>query len=384
VRRVEDPRLVQGLGRYSDDVTLPRQAYAVVVRSPHAHARIRGIDPAAARRAPGVLAVLTGADSPTLATCRPTPRAARDSAPRSRPAARADPQARPPSGPGARGGASPEAAADAAELVAVGYAPLPAVTGAARATTAGAPAVWDEAPDNVAFVWEAGSRDAVARGFAGAAHVTRLDFVVTRVAALPLEPRGAVGEFDRRSGRYTLHTGIQGRTASALCWPSGIPRAAEQVEWWRATWRKLRDAERHLSGARAGAVGGEAPGAAGEVDLRPARGLPQRRARPRQRLTAELALDDASGRFLGLRVAQPVDRRVSPPRSAGPATNNGSASPGVTTPAITSETPGVSEHHADGPYRGAGRPGRPTRSSGSSTWRRASSGSTRSSCAVAT
>src|SRR6185436_4467582 len=62
VSRLEDPRLVQGLGRYSDDVNLPRQVYAVVVRSPHAHARIRRIDPAAALRAPGVLAVLTGAD----------------------------------------------------------------------------------------------------------------------------------------------------------------------------------------------------------------------------------------------------------------------------------------------------------------------------------
>jgi len=62
----------------------------------------------------------------------------------------------------------------------------------------------------VAFVWEAGSREAVARAFTGAAHVTRLDFVVTRVAAAPMEPRAAVGEFDRRGGRYTLHTGIQG------------------------------------------------------------------------------------------------------------------------------------------------------------------------------
>src|SRR5512144_1644172 len=61
-RRIEDPRLVQGLGRYSDDVTLPREAHAVVLRSPHAHARIRGIDAAAALRAPGVVAVLTGAD----------------------------------------------------------------------------------------------------------------------------------------------------------------------------------------------------------------------------------------------------------------------------------------------------------------------------------
>jgi carbon-monoxide dehydrogenase large subunit len=215
VRRVEDRRLLQGLGRYSDDVNLPRQAYAVVVRSPHAHARIRGIRIVDAQKSPGLLAVLTGADLaadglgnlPTDSTRKgrdgspafPTPRPALA---RERVRHVGDPVA-------LVVAETPEAAADAALLVVLDYEPRPAVTGAARATTAGAPAVWEEAPDNVAFVWEAGSRDAVARGFAGAAHVTRLDFVVTRVAALPLEPRGAVGEFDRRSGRYTLHTGIQ-------------------------------------------------------------------------------------------------------------------------------------------------------------------------------
>src|SRR6266851_6893299 len=215
VSRLEDPRLVQGLGRYSDDVNVLRQAYAVVVRSPHAHARIRGIDPVAALRAPGVLAVLTGADLaadglgnlPTDATRKrrdgspafPTPRPALA---RERVRHVGDPVA-------LVLAETPEEAADAAALVVVDYEPRPAVTGAARATAAGAPAVWDEALDNVAFVWEAGSRDAVARAFAGATHVTRLEFAVTRVAALPLEPRGAVGEFDRRSGRYTLHTGIQ-------------------------------------------------------------------------------------------------------------------------------------------------------------------------------
>lgn len=228
VRRIEDPRLVQGLGRYSDDVNLARQAHAAVVRSPHGHARILGIDPAAALRAPGVLAVLTGADLaadgvghlPTDATRKrrdgspafPTPRPALA---RERVRHVGDPVA-------LVVATSPEAAADASERVTVEYAPLPAVTGAARATGAGAAAVWDEAPDNVAFVWEAGSRDAVARAFAAAAHVTRLDFVVTRVAAAPLEPRAAVGEFDRRSGRYTLHTGIQG--------PHGLrAQLAEQI-----------------------------------------------------------------------------------------------------------------------------------------------------------
>src|SRR5262245_4332432 len=161
VSRVEDPRLVQGLGRYSDDVNLPRQAYAVVVRSPHAHARIARIDAAAALRSPGVLAVLTGAglaadgvgNLPTDAT-----RKRRDGSPAftpPRPALARD-RVRHVGDPVALVVAtSPEAAADAADLAAVEYVPLPAVTGAERATRAGAPAVWDEAADNVAFVWEA-------------------------------------------------------------------------------------------------------------------------------------------------------------------------------------------------------------------------------------
>src|SRR5262245_20768280 len=216
VSRVEDPRLLQGLGRYSDDVNLPRQAYAVLVRSPHAHAMIRAIDARAAEASPGVLAVLTGADAasdglrnlpsdssrkrPGGVPAFPTPRPvlARD-----RVRHVGDPVALVVAD-------SRERATDAAHLVAVDYEPLPAVTGAVEARRPGARAVWDEAPDNVAFVWEAGSRDAVDRDCATASHVTRLDFVVTRVAAAPLEPRAAAAEYDRRHGRYTLHTGIQG------------------------------------------------------------------------------------------------------------------------------------------------------------------------------
>src|SRR5206468_1878972 len=102
-----------------------------------------------------------------------------------------------------------ERAVDAAELVAVDYEALPAVAATADAVRPGAPTVWAQVPDNVAFVWEAGNKDGAARGLAAAAHVVRLDFVVSRVAAAPMEPRGAVGEWDRRTGRYTLHTGIQ-------------------------------------------------------------------------------------------------------------------------------------------------------------------------------
>ena len=165
VSRLEDPRLVQGLGRYSDDVNLPRQAYAVVVRSPHAHARIRRIDPAAALRAPGVLAVLTGADLaadglgdlPTDASRKrrdgspafPTPRPALI---RERVRHVGDPIA-------LVVATTPEAAADAAELVAVDYEPLPAVTGAARATRGGAARSGTRRPTT----WPSSGRPARAR-----------------------------------------------------------------------------------------------------------------------------------------------------------------------------------------------------------------------------
>src|SRR6266850_1972072 len=216
VRRIEDARLLRGLGRYSEDVDLPRQAYAVLVRSPHAHARIAGIDARAALSSPGVLAVLTGADLAAdsvgnLPTDRTRKR--RDGAPafatprpllaRERVRHVGDPVVLVVAD-------TREHAVDAAERVAVEYTPLPAVAATADARKPGAPAVWDEAPDNVAFVWSAGPSDAVTRAFERAPHVTRLDFVVSRVAVAPMEPRAAVGEFDRRTERYTLHTGIQG------------------------------------------------------------------------------------------------------------------------------------------------------------------------------
>ena len=255
---------------------------------------------------------------------------------------------------------SPEAATDAAELVAVDYAPLPAVIGADRATRPGAPAVWDEAPDNVAFVWEAGSRDTVARAFAQAAHVVHLDFVVTRVAAAPLEPRAAVGEFDRRSGRYTLYTGIQG--------PHGLrAQLAEQV------FRVPHGQVRVVTGEVGGSFGMRS-GMYPELVLvlwaarrlgRPVKWTSSRREgfasdEPgRDNVSAaELALD-ARGRFLALRVALKIDvGAYLTPRSAGPATNNVGGLAGVyTTPAIHVESTGVYTNTTPtGPYRGAGRP----------------------------
>jgi aerobic carbon-monoxide dehydrogenase large subunit len=366
VSRVEDPRLVQGLGRYSDDVNLPRQAYAVVVRSPHANARIAGIDAAAALKARGVLAVLTGADLAAdgignLPT--DTSRKRRDGSPAftpPRPALIRD-RARHVGDPVALVvAASPEAAADAADLVVVDYAPLPAVTGAERATRPGAPAVWDEAPDNVAFVWEAGSRDTVARAFAQAAHVTHLDFVVTRVAAAPLEPRAAVGDFDRRSGRYTLYTGIQG--------PHGLrAQLAEQI--FRVPHGQVRVVTDEVGGSF-GMRSGMYPELVLVLWAAKRLGHPVKWTSTRREgfvsdepgrdnvSAAELALD-ARGRFLALRVALKVDiGAYLTPRSAGPATNNvGGLAGTYTTPAIHIESTGVYTNTTPtGPYRGAGRP----------------------------
>jgi carbon-monoxide dehydrogenase large subunit len=366
VRRLEDPHLVQGLGRYSDDVTLPRQAYAVVVRSTHAHARIRGIDVSAAVKAPGVLAVLTGADLaadglgdlPTDAS-----RKRRDGSPAfttPRPALIRE-RVRHVGDPLALVVAeTPEQAADGAAHVVVAYESLPAVAGAAAATLAGAPVVWDEAPDNIAFVWEAGSRDAVARAFAQAAHVTRLEFVVTRVAAAPLEPRAAVGEFDRRSGRHTLHTGIQA--------PHGLRTLlAERI------FRVPQSSVRVVTGDVGGSFGMRS-GIYPELVLvlwaakrlgRPVKWTSDRREgfvsdeHGRDNVSsAELALD-AGGKFLALRVALMVDiGAYLTPRSAGPATNNVGGVAGVyTTPAIHLTSTGVYTNTTPtGPYRGAGRP----------------------------
>jgi len=366
VRRLEDPHLIQGLGRYSDDVSLPHQAYAVVVRSTHAHARIRGIDASAALKAPGVLAVLTGDDFaadglgnlPTDGSRKrgdgaPAFKTPRPALIRERARHVGDPLA-------LVVAETPAQAADGAAHVVVEYEPLPAVAGAAAATRPGAPAVWDEAPDNIAFVWEAGSRDAVARAFEQAAHVTRLDFVVTRVAAAPLEPRGAVGEFDRRRGRYTLYTGIQA--------PHGLRTLlAEQIL------RVPQSSVRVVTGDVGGSFGMRS-GIYPELVLvlwaakrlgRPVKWTSDRREgfvsdeHGRDNVTsAELALD-ADGKFLGMRVALMVDiGAYLTPRSAGPATNNVGGVAGVyTTPAIHLASTGVFTNTTiTGPYRGAGRP----------------------------
>lgn len=216
VLRLEDQALLTGAGCFIDDLALPGAAHAVFVRSPHPHARVMSIDVSAARTAPGVLGVYTAADLRTAgigAMQVTAPQKNRDgSTPRfaGRPVL-CDEHVQ------CAGDAvvmvvakSLAAARDAAERVHVDYEALAHVCDPQAALQPGAPAVRADAPGNLALDWEGGDRAASDAAFARAAHVTRIELRVNRVSAAPLETRGAAGEFDPKSGRYTLHAPTQG------------------------------------------------------------------------------------------------------------------------------------------------------------------------------
>lgn len=213
VRRVEDQRLVVGKGRYTDDISLPGQAYGYVLRSPHAHARIVSIDTAAALAAPGVLGVFTANDFGAIEAGVPCfiPLQNKDGS------SRADPphpilckdkvnyvgdnvafvvaetllQAK-----------------DAAELVEVDYEELPAVAGTTQATEPGRPQIHPDAPSNIAFDWHYGDAATVDAAFAAAAHTTTIELINNRIVCNAMEPRAAVAEF--ADGKLTVHTCTQG------------------------------------------------------------------------------------------------------------------------------------------------------------------------------
>jgi aerobic carbon-monoxide dehydrogenase large subunit len=224
VRRREDLRLLTGGGRYSDDINVLGQAYAVMVRSPHAHARIRSIDVAAARAAPDVLEVLTGHDM--LADgLKPIPHAVRTGHPVDIQLDNSDgsPPFIPPHYPMAEDevrhvgdivamvvATSRAAAKDAAELVMVDYTELPVVIHSRQAMAADAPRAWSDAASNVCLDATVGDAKAAEAAFAAAAHVVRFSTSVQRIAGVTMEPCAAIGEYDTSTGRYTLHAGAGG------------------------------------------------------------------------------------------------------------------------------------------------------------------------------
>jgi carbon-monoxide dehydrogenase large subunit len=243
IRRKEDFRLLTGRGSFADDVRLPNMAHAVIVRSPHAHARIASVDKAAALASPGVLAVLTGRDYvadglapiPHNAGLMGSPDVAvrvRDFAPITTIDYPMPPDT-------SRFVGEPVAmvvaetidqAKDAAEQLDITYGRLSAVVRAADAVKPSAPRLWENATDNLCVDIEVGDEAATAAAFQRAAHVVRLDTWVQRVTGVPMEPRTTTAEYDAATSHYTLYAG-SGRGVAKLrldlAQVLGVP--AEQV-----------------------------------------------------------------------------------------------------------------------------------------------------------
>jgi len=215
IKRKEDRRFLLGKGNYTDDITLPNQAYAVFVRSMYAHAKITAIDTAAAKAAPGVIGVLTGEDVAAdglgglpcgwLVKNKDGSNMVEPPHP-----ALAHGKVRHVGDPVVMVIATSRAAAHAAAgLVDVSYDALPAVGLLADAVKPGAPVVWDEAAGNICYDWHIGDPATTDAGFAKAAHVVELDLTNSRVAPNAMEPRAANGHYDAANDHYTLYTTSQ-------------------------------------------------------------------------------------------------------------------------------------------------------------------------------
>jgi carbon-monoxide dehydrogenase large subunit len=215
VRRKEDFRFLTGRGTYTDDINRPNQTYALFLRSPHAHARIKSIDLTAAKKSPGVVAILTGADIAadkvgslicgwTVKDKQGNPHKAPAHPPLAKDTVRyvgdqvavviADTIAQ---------------ARDAAELIKVDYQVLPAVVDPARTLDPGAPQLHAEAPRNLCYDWELGDKAATEAAFRHAHHVTKIDLVNNRLIPNAMEPRAAIGEYDLGRESYTCYSTSQ-------------------------------------------------------------------------------------------------------------------------------------------------------------------------------
>src|SRR6478752_136690 len=213
VLRKEDARFLTGTGQYTDDVSMPRQAYAHFLRSPHAHAAIRAIDVKKAKAAPGVVAIFTGAD---LTGVNGLPCGWLITGTDGKP------MNEPPHPVLAQGkvryvgdavalviAESIDQAKDAAEQIVVDYDVLPAVVNVVDALASGAPQIHEQAPGNRCYTWALGDKAAVDAAFAKAAHVTKLDIVNNRLVPNAIEPRAALASYSRADDGYTLYVSNQ-------------------------------------------------------------------------------------------------------------------------------------------------------------------------------
>jgi len=235
VRRIEDPVLVAGLGRFTDDVTLPGQAHLVFLRSPQAHARIVSVDTADALAVSGVIAVITGADL-LRAGVKPMPAVVPFARPDGTPFATADRFVIAHDRVRHVGEAvaavvaeTREAAALGADAVLVEYDELPPVVDPLQAMAPGAPALCDQAPDNVACEARHGDAVATAEAFAKATHVVSVQVVNQRLAPTPLEPRVVLAEADAATGRLVVRLSSQMPTSvlGGIC--DAIPGLAKEL-----------------------------------------------------------------------------------------------------------------------------------------------------------
>jgi aerobic carbon-monoxide dehydrogenase large subunit len=307
-KRVEDDRFVTGNGTYLDDCKFTGVAHAVVVRSPHPHAEIRGMRLDAARRIPGVLAILTSelAERDGLTPLRPTAEANVKTG---------EPFAFAPQPLLARGkvryvgepvavviAETHNQALDAAEVIEVAYAPLAAVSTPMAARAPGAVQISSEVPGNVCFDWHTGDTQAVDAAMDAAAHVVTIELDNHRIITNPMEPRGVVGTFDPASGRYTLHVssqnvhGIRDHVARSLGVPPSAVRLVAPDVGGNFGAKNFVYAEYVLMAWAAKIVGRPVKWIASRSEVF----LTDHQARDQQAV-ATLALD-RTGRFLALRV----------------------------------------------------------------------------------
>jgi len=366
IKRVEDQRFLTGNGNYTDDINRPGQSHAWILRSPHAHATINGIDTSKAEKADGVIAILTGADMAADGV---------GGLPCGWQIHNKDgsPMAEPTHPPLAVGkvrhvgdqvaiviAETRDAARDAAELIEVDYGMLPAVVSMDAALDGGT-LVHDDVPNNRCFDWELGEKDAVEAAFADATHVVSIDLVNNRLIPNAMEPRAAISEYDRSTGQYTLHTTTQNPHVIRLLMGAFVLQIPEH---------KLRIVAPDVGGGFGSKIFHYAEEAiltwaAAKVNV-PIKWTAERSesfatdAHGRDHEThAELALDK-DGKFLGLRVATKanVGAYLSTFGSSVPTYLYATLLAGVyTTPAIYAEVQTVFTNTVPvDAYRGAGRP----------------------------
>jgi aerobic carbon-monoxide dehydrogenase large subunit len=373
--RFEDARLVRGGGRYVDDMVLPGMAFGYVLRSPHAHAYIRAIEVTAAKAAPGVLAVLTGADwrasgwgdlpvpgglnrRDGSAGCRPR-----------YPALVLDRARCVGDGVAFVVAETYHQAADAVELMLVDYERLPTVTSTALALAGGA--LWYSTTATITFASSIApvGKAATDAAFAGATHVVRQHFVINRVTAVTMERRGSIGDYNAADGRYTVYTTLQHRIVEERthAHPS-VPRrtrpadsqgAGEQGAGGRRRHRRqLRDEVRGLQRGGAGAACLAPDRPSGQMDQHPLGSIFVRCPGPRQDHRCRTCALDADGTFLGLRV-KTIANMGANLQTAAPAFvgNLGTLADVHRTPAIHADVTVVfTNTNPVRPYRGNGRP----------------------------